>query len=180
MNTWDIAKLLVESCSSPKEVDQVIETLHDPDAVLEVRSLLAVFSTSKTFVLPNAKASTFQRSGSYGSSTRIDRRATRKSGGNSPHRTKDATIRQLESLFRASGMTNHQVEQWITDNFNLRATVGKGSLSRYLTNVLNKANLSLTNRILAAAQRLKDDGATSTSDIKNYWDGLDKHFSPVE
>ena len=178
MNTWNIAKILVESCSSPRDVDQVIATLQDADAVREVRSLLTVFSTGKTFVSSrNTEAHTMQRTGNHDSFTMAGKSAIQKGGGDSPHRAKDATIRQLESLFRMSEMKNKQVEQWITNKFNLRVAVGKGSLRGYLAKVLDNANLNLTNQILSAAQRLKDDRVASPSDIKNYWDGLDRHFS---
>ena len=181
MHTWNIAKLLIESCNSPEDVEEVIVTLQDPDAVQQVCSFLTAFSNNKPSASRRkAKAPTMQGVGNYGSSTKIGKPATGKSGGDFTHSSKDATAAQLESLCRASGMTNKQVEQWFTDNFNVRVPIGKDSLRKYLAKVLNSADLGLTNRILAAAQRLVSDQATSTSDIKNYWDGLDKHFSVVE
>ena len=91
------------------------------------------------------------------------------------------TAKRLEVLFRNKGMTNQQVELWVNDNFSVaQANLGKGSLRKYLVRVLNNADLGANNRLLAAAQRLVNEDSNETSDIKHYWDELDKHFFVTE
>ncbi len=181
MHTWDIAKLFIESCSSPEDVDWVIVTLQDPDAVQQVCSLLIAFSSNKPSASRRkAEAPTIQGVGSYRSSTKIDTLATGKGEADFTRSSKDAIASQLESLFRSSGMTNRQVEQWVTGNFAIRVAIGKGSLHEYLAKVLKNADLGLTNRILSAVHRLVREEGASTSDIQNYWDGFDKRFSVTE
>ena len=77
-------------------------------------------------------------------------------------------------------MTNRQVEQWINSKFDVNVVMGKGSLRQYLTKVLNKADLGMSNRMLSAAQRLVMDGSSGDSDIRNYWDELDKRHTFAE
>ena len=77
-------------------------------------------------------------------------------------------------------MTNKQVEEWITENFSVGSTVGKGSLRKYLVRVLDDADLGLKNRIIAATQQLANDQDTKNSDLVEYWDGFDKHFGTSE
>ena len=294
MRTWNIARVLVESCSSPEEVDQVIGTLQNRDAILHVCTILGAFSsakpesmsrTSKSCTAPSTDgndllakvekddaaqnggsgtlisketivselASLFRSrgmtnrqvaqwttdnfgvqinigkdslpkyltrvlkdvdthltnrivlaakqivtvdkspapyrnagtpktsvTGSYGSSTQIGMPVSGRRKRGDTLSFKEASASQLGSLFRTSGMANKQVEEWITDNFNVHATVGKSSLHKYLSKVLNDADLGLTNRILAAAQRLANGESIPASEIRKYWDEQDKHFSAVE
>ena len=77
-------------------------------------------------------------------------------------------------------MTNQQVEQWINHNFEVGVNLGRDSLHKYLTKVLNRADLGLSNRLLAAAQRLVSENSKATSEIRDYWDGLDKRFPVSE
>ena len=283
MRTWEIAKLFVESCTSPEEVDQLIGTLQDRDAMLDICTKLAAFSSDKRESTPQS-SKTALTSGSpshilssgakeaivrrneekliafsdqtiadelkalfrgrgmtntqveqwarenFGvkinvskdslhkyitrilkisdsqlvnrmvvAARKMDRKdnsslGTRKAGlpiqtkkKESDKRSHRGTVSfggvsasQLETLFRTMGMTNKQVEEWITNNFTVSTLAGKDSLRKYLTKVLNDSGLGLTNRILAAAQRLVDGETSSSSDIRKYWDEQDRHFSAVQ
>ena len=44
MKTWNIAKILIQSCSSPEEVSGILATLRDPKEVESVCVLLSSFS----------------------------------------------------------------------------------------------------------------------------------------
>ena len=44
MKTWNIAKILIQSCSSPEEVSRILATLRDPKEVESVCELLSSFS----------------------------------------------------------------------------------------------------------------------------------------
>ena len=295
MRTWDIAKILIESCNSPEDVEAVINTLCDYDAAQHVCAFMSVFASyeaSISYSRPETSAvqeverrgslreinrvveakgresvtalskegsvdqlqSLFRANGmtniqveqwfahnfgvqeivgkdalrkyltkvltgvdssltdriiasakrlgnndnSHSGNHKSDKSSTQKTVGYNPppmaidredaegsgRTTKfssiEARVTQLEAIFRTIGMTNEQVEQWITDNFGLQELVGKHSLRRYLTRVLNGADLGLTNRLLAGAQRLAIDTGSPVSDIKEYWDQLDKHFAVVE
>lgn len=181
MRTWDIAKLLIEGCSSPQEVAQVIRTLQDAGAMQQVCSLLAAFSSDTTSsVERGTEICSREGIGSYGMSTEVNEPAARKARNDRAHSSKAATAPQLESLFRISKLTNKQVEWWLDHHFGVQVTVGKSSLRKYLNKVLEDIDLGLTNRILAAAQRLANDQAISTSEVRNYWDRFDKHFATAE
>ena len=283
MRTWEIAKLFVESCTSPEEVDQLIGTIQDRDAMAHVCEMLSAFSTkmpesshelSKTRIDSNTESynlslegkrasltangekgetsakdttavkleSLFRSSGmtnrkveqwsrdNFGIQIGIGKDSLRKyltrvlknsdkqlksrivaaaeklpvnrespgsylqsdlptrakrtgSDGNGPkgiQSIRDTSASQLVTIFRGQGMTNKEVEEWIISNFGVRILVSKKSLQKYLAKVLNEAGLGLTNRILAAAQRLDAGDTTEPSDIRTYWDEQDRHFSAVE
>ena len=164
MRTWDIAKQLIESCGSPEDVDQVIVILQDLDAVQHICAFLTAFSTDKRVASTRkAEPAVVQRVDAHASSTKVDETGTVKRGRETTLISKDASVGQLESLFRASGMTNKQVELWITDNFDIRVNVGKHSLRKYLGRVLNNASLRLINSIMVAARRLPNNDKVSTS-----------------
>ncbi len=181
MRTWDVAKRLIEHCESPEDVSQIIAILRDPAAIQEVGSLIAGFSNDKHSSFNSAlTGATNQGVGSSSSYSETDKSPLRRARKSSTDISKLATASQLVTLFRTKGMTNRQVEQWINDNFNVRANLGKDSLHKYLTKVLNQADLGLSNRLLAAAQRLVSEKSQATSEIRDYWDGLDKRFSASE
>ena len=75
-------------------------------------------------------------------------------GGGGTLISKETTVSELASLFRSSGMTNRQVEQWTTDNFGVQINIGKDSLHKYLTRVLKNVDTHLTNRIVVAAKQI--------------------------
>ncbi len=178
MRTWDVAKRLIEHCESPEDVSQIIGILRDPMAIQEVCSLISGFSDNKRSSLNSATtAAPTQGVRSSSSSPETDKSPSSRVRKSSTDSSKLATVSQLVTLFRTKGMTNQQVEQWINNNFNVRANLGKDSLHKYLTKVLNPADLGLSNRLLAAAQRLVSEKSQATSEIRDYWDGLDKRFS---
>ena len=180
MRTWDIAKLLMERCNSPEDVERVIVSLKDPAAMQEVCSMLAAFSNNKSAVSHADFNVSMMGKGRSAPSFKVGQSSIGKDTGVLLDTSKISTIDQLESLFRSAGMTNKQVEQWVCDNFHASVTVGKGSLRRYLTKLLDNADLGLINRILSAAQRVMRDGSSATSDIKSYWDEFDKRYTFVE
>ena len=181
MRTWDVAKQLIECCDSPEDVGEVITILRDPAAIKEVCSLIVGFSDKKhSGFNSELSAPTVQVDSGYSSYARGDKLPSSNTRKRSDDNSKLATARQLEALFRSKGMTNQQVEQWINNNFTVRANLGKDSLIKYLTKVLNQADLGLSNRLLAAAQRLVSEKSQANSEIKNYWDELDKRFSVSE
>ena len=181
VRTWEIAKLLLQSCHSKNDVVEVVATLRNPQAIEEVCSLLAGFSDSPNPVdgyqvnVPSVSV--------IKSNTPISKIA-RLAGGNdefgSTTDSVSATAEQLEATFRSARMTNKQVEQWVADHFDVTAVLGKRSLRDYLRKVLIDADLSLRNRILAWAQQLVSDGTQPSSDLKKYWDELDKRFQAAE
>ena len=178
MRTWDIAKILIERCRSPEDVDQAIMVLRNPETAREVCTFLTSFSNKEKFI---SQDRTETATSQYKSNVDPSPSAAKTNAGTkrSTHlvtSSRRAIAIHLETLFRASGMTNRQVEQWVTTNFPISITVNKSSLLDYLIRVLNRSDLGMTNRIFAAAQRLANDKSVSTSDISNYWDGLDKHF----
>ncbi len=181
MRTWNIAKLLIEHCDSPEDVDQVIVILRDSSATQQVCSILSAFSNSKlTLSHTDADGSTITRKEWTATVPKV-RKSVKKKGIEGVYDTsKVSTVNELESLFRSAGMTNKQVEQWFANYFSVRVTIGKDSLRKYLTKVLNKADLGLCNRILAAAQRLVNKESAGASEIKTYWDEFDKRYSVVE
>ena len=175
MRSWDMAKLLMECCDSPEDVGQVIATLSNPAVLQEVCSMLAPFSNAK----PEASDPETYVTKKTGDSRRASVHTSTQQGSGKgtkvpPKNSRVAATVQLESLFRSSGMTNKQVERWVDSNFNVDIVVGKGSLHQYLTRVLNRADLGMINRMLSAAQRLLKDEPSGASDIRNYWDELEK------
>ena len=181
MKSWDIAKLLIQSCSSPEEVGEIIAALQEPKEVERVCSLLGSFAPVGPSTPPPQVGN---RGGNVvakneASSKRV-KDATKNISPSTANTSEEAIADRLEPLFRKSGMTNKQVERWITGNFAVAATVGKRSLREYLVKVLDRADLGLKNRIIAAAQQLASDQDDQDSDLVKYWDGFDKHFGASE
>ena len=177
MRTWEIAKALVGNCTSPEDVDQVIRLLNDSVAIQDVCSILSSFTKSQALTSPQKLGNTKGRqTSSY--APRLESRSTirREPTKGLDDSSEVAQAYQLEALFRASGKTNRGIEQWMSENFNVKAVIGKGSLHQYLTRVLRKADLGLRNRILSAAQNLAGKDTPGTSDIKDYWDELEKRY----
>ena len=169
MYTWDIAKLLIESCSSPEEVEQVIGTLNDREAVEQVCAFMAPFASyepSISYHIAIAEPPVVQESDGHGSSSEVDKTVTGKSGDSAAGLSREMSVDQLQTLFRTNGMTNKQVEQWMGDNFGVEVIVGKDALWKYLTKVLAAADSDLTDRIMIAAERLMDDDNPSSGDRK--------------
>ena len=177
MKTWDIAKLLVQSSTSPDDVGQTLATLRDPKEVDRICELLTAF----TAVVPatqthesgktNDEALTVNGSAANRAKGTVKKRQLEISNS-----SEEAIAIKLEPLFREHGMTNIQVEEWFSTNFSIGKTVGKRSLRKYLIRVLNSADLGKKNRIIAAAQQLGNDPDAEDSDLVKYWDGFDKHF----
>ncbi len=295
MSTWDIAKLLIESCNSPEDVASLIGTLDQPDAAKQISNFMAPFASYDPYTnsqeggqpakresevpstlgeldiateaLSEMGLSTISRDSiaaelhsifrsigmtnmqveqwiqrNFGIELRVSKDALRKylvrvlassdaimvhrisnsarqlqnnvyssTKERQPRRSSqdialgfgpsttvtgqvdssdhlrevkspspETTAAQLEVLFRATGMTNKQVEEWIIDEYGTNKVVGKDSLSKYLNRVLLGASLGQTNRLLSAAQRLAMNIGSTSSDIREYWDQLDKHFAIVE
>lgn len=177
MRTWEIAKILIGSCTSPEDVDEVIQALNNAVAIQDICAMLTSFSNSQSSTSPQEVGIKKGQRGS-GFSSPAESRSTKRWGvgerlGDS---SEVAQAYQLEALLRASGKTNRQIEQWMSENFRVQTVVGKGSLRLYLSRVLRKADLSLRNRMLAAAQNLVGKDISDTSDIRAYWDELEKRY----
>ena len=181
MHTWKIAKILVENCTSPEDVDEVIQLLSNALAIQDICWMLTAFSNSQSLPSsPQARAGKGQQSDSCSSQPKSRNTKGLGAGKGLDDDSEVAQAFQLETLLKASGKTNRQIEQWMSENFNVRAVVGKGSLRLYLARVLRKADLSLRNRILGAAQSLVGKDSPGTSDIKDYWDELEKRYIPSD
>ena len=181
MKTWYIAKLLVQSSSSPEDVGEILATLQDPKAVKRVCELLRSFSADGPPVLTGQVGNLDDNAvAKSGSSSKRTKEATKKTSASTVSTSEETIADRLEPLFRNNGMTNKQVEEWIAANFAVAATVGKRSLRKYLVKVLDRADLGLKNRIIAAAQKLASDQDDQDSDLVKYWDGFDKHFGTSE
>ena len=181
MRTWDIAKLLVANCNSPEEVRQIITVLNDATAVNELCSMLSPFC-SLPIDDPGAVATASESPRGTGqrapvsSKLPLNNRFHRELAAN----YHAAAATELVSLFRLHGMSNKEVEKWITQNFNIDATVGKGSLQKYLTKILTNSDLGVTNRILGATRKLFEADMKATSDIQEIWEALDRQFGGAE
>ena len=144
MKTWDIAKFLIQSCSSPEDVGQILATLQDPKEVGRVCELLSSFSAvgppAQTRQVGNLSGNVVAKNGSPSKRAKA---ATKKASVTKASSSEEAIADRLEPLYRNNGMTNKQVEEWIADNFNVGATVGKRSLREYLVRVLDGADLGL-------------------------------------
>ena len=175
MHTWDIAKLLLEHCDSRQDVDRVLLILNDTSALRELCVLLSEFATR-----PDPHESSTIEADRLMEVPETQQRPKGDGLKPLPDASKATMSEQLESLFRSYGMTNNQVEQWFSSNFEINVPIGKGSLKQYLLKVLKEVNLGLGNRILATAQSHPRGDLSKTSDIKEYWDQLDKQFSGVE
>ena len=177
MRTWEIAKVLVGNCTSPEDVDQVIRLLNDTVAIQDICSMLSSFSETQSLTSPQKVGATKRRqTSSYASQPASPSTSRRGSSKGLDDSSEVAQAYQLETLLRASGKTNREIEQWMSENFNVNAVVGRGSLRLYLSRVLRKADLGLRNRILSAAQNLAGKDIPGTSDIKDYWDELEKRY----
>ena len=177
MRTWEIAKALVGNCTSPEDVDQVIQILNNAVAIQDVCSILASFSNSPSSTSPQQVGTKKEReSNSFSSRAEPRSMGQRGAGKGVDGSFEVAQAYQLEALLRASGKTNKQIEEWMSENFNVQAVVGKGSLRLYLSRVLRKADLSLRNRMLASAQNLVRKDISGTADIRAYWDELEKRY----
>ncbi len=181
MNTWDIAKLLIQGCNSPDDIGRTLSTLRNPKDVERVCELLTAFSG----VMP---ATQIHQSGKTnddappvnGSPANRAKGTVKKRRPETANSSEEAIAIKLEPLFREQGMTNIQVEEWFSTNFRIGRTIGKRSLRKYLIRVLDSADLGLKNRIIAAAQQLGNDPDAEDSDLVKYWDGFDKHFGASE
>ena len=177
MRTWEIAKILVGNCTSPEDVDQAIQLLNNPVAIQDICSMLSSFSKTQSLTSPQRVGATKgSQTSSYASQPESRNTSGRGATKGLDDSSEVAQAYQLEALLRASGKTNRQIEQWMSENFNVKAVVGKGSLRLYLARVLRKADLGLRNRILSAAQNLAGKDISGTSDIKDYWDELEKRY----
>ena len=175
MQTWDLAKLLLGNCSSTEDVDQILLVLNNAGSIRDICSKLEGFSSLEFPVL--SEVSDHEHEFSY------PLESSKESSSNLKEILKTvgspsgiAQAYQLEALLRASGKTNKQIEQWVTENFEIRRNVGKGSLRLYLARVLNIADLKSRNRILAAAYELVSKDIDTNADIVDFWDELDKRF----
>ena len=171
----------MENCSSPEDVGQVIEILRDPVAIEELCSLIAAFSNYEhSGYSSGMTAPTVQSVDTHSSYAETRKTPSSTSRKRATDNSKSDTAIQLETIFRTKGMTNQQVEQWINGKFEVRVILGKDSLRKYLTKVLNQADLGLSNRLIAAAQQLAKENSKTTSEIRDYWDELDKRFPVSE
>lgn len=180
MRTWDIGKLLLERCSSPEDVGQVIKLLKEPAAIQNICAMLTAFSDAKLALENHEHTPATRGTDKIISPSKATKAKIERIRGYLSDSSTEGVTEQLQLLFRTNHMTNKEVEQWITDNFNISTSVSKDSLRKYLGRVLKNADLGLSNRILSAAQRLVSEEATATSDIKDFWDAYDKHFSAHE
>ena len=178
MRKWDIAKLLIEGCNSPEEANETAGVLRDRGSMAQIISILEGFSDLRVAsVASETTVKNAQRDLSPTPSKReekLTKSQADSSGEFSGPNSQMTLIEQLELIFRSKGMTNKEIEEWIRLNFNITFVVGKESLRIYLTKVLNRASLGQRNRILAAAQRLIKKGSKVNSEIREYWDELDK------
>ena len=177
MHTWEIAKILVGNCTSPEDVDQVIQLLNSTVAIQDICSMLSSFSETQSLNSPNKVGATKGRQASSHASQPESQSISRHRAAKELDDSSEvAQAYQIEVLLRASGKTNREIERWMSESFNVKAVVGKGSLRLYLARVLRKADLGLRNRILSAAQNLSGKAILGTSDIKDYWDELEKRY----
>lgn len=181
MRTWEIAKILVENCASPEDVDQVIQLLNSAVEVQGICSMLTSFSSDRPLSPARIVGAKRNRQASSHSSQPESWKASELAGGQRVNEYSDiAQAFQLETLLRGSGKTNKQIEQWMRESFDVNAVVGKGSLRLYLARVLRKADPGLRNQMMAAAQRMAGNDMSGTSDIKDYWDELEKRYIPSD
>ena len=175
MGAWEIAKLLLEHCESEVDVERLLLTLDDPSELRELRTMLSAFATYMEVETSSAIAPA--------APVVVPEAQQRPKAGRVrvlPDASRATMSDQLESLFRSYGLTNSQVERWFSTNFEINVPIKKGSLQQYLMKVLKDVDLALGNRILAAAQAQMMRDSSQTSEIKDYWDELDKRFSKVE
>ena len=166
MRTWDIAKLLIESCNSPEDVEEAIEILSAPEAARRVCDFMAVFASYEPTVshvrvdLPLGREG--REEGKHVLTGGDNKTALEEDGESTTVWSSEASVDQLRSLFRTCGMTNKQVEEWMTDKFGVQFMVGKGALREYLARVLASVDSALANRVMTAAQSLENNNSPST------------------
>lgn len=181
MNTWDIAKQLIQSCNSPDDVRKTLSTLRNPKEVERVCELLTAFSVEVPATQTHQSGkSNGNALANNGVSPKKTKGSAKKTGLATTTSTEETIAVKLEPLFRDRGMTNIQVEEWFATNFSVATTVGKSSLRKFLIRVLDSADLGTKNRIMAAAHQLGSDTKNEDSDLVKYWDGFDKHFGVSE
>ena len=183
MHTWKMAKVLIDSCSTPTDVDQVLAVLKNPVAIEELRSMLLPLSGQSTtsLVVDTGPLSSGQDSANPTAS--VEKPLASQASAQPqeipiveplPESTRLAAVDQLESIFRSTGMTNRQAEQWMNNNFHVGLNTRKQSFHYHLTRILTAAGLSMTNRMLAAAKRELKNESMGNPDIEKYWDHLEK------
>ena len=175
MQTWDIAKLLLANCHSAEDVDQVLQLLNNANSTRDICSRLQRFSSHQLPVFSESSNEENEPSDLLPPLRTFDLGLK----GMSTTTGTPSEITQayrFEALLRASGRTNKQIEQWITENFHIKRNVGKGSLRLYLARVLSAADLNSRNRMLAGAYDLISKDIDANSDILDFWDELDKRF----
>ena len=169
MRAWDIAKLLLENCDSPREVDELITALENPNMVRDLRLKL----------LPWSETSSSESSADIDDAS-VPPTHVISSGAETPANTfespdsqdfafqstgmRTTSPEELETILRSVGMTNKQSEQWILANFEVDIPIGKGSLRGYLARLIGDASPELTARILATARQLASDYSSRGSE----------------
>ena len=177
MRTWDVAKVLMQSCKSPEEVAEVITILKDPMSIDEVCSRLRPFSDlTSDVMIAGSNATANKKLPGNGDALNMPT-ATTKPGSRHLDPALSAAVGQLEVVFRAKGMTNNDVERWVTTHFDVRGVLGKDSLRKYLYKILKNSDLSFQNRLLASAQQLVTGDKKGVSDLEQYWEKLDNRNS---
>lgn len=171
MSAWKIAKLILDNCNSPQDVDEMLLTLDSFAEMQELRGMIASFSTTARNEPPVATNGGPSSRKYEPQTSSPEQKPTILTGVSS-----GTTVKQMEILFRECGMTNKQVEQWFSAKFKIAKPIGKGSLRNYLAMILSEIDLGLTNRILSTIQRESLPGSSIKSDIEDYWDKLDAHF----
>ena len=171
MHTWELAKLLLEGCDSPEEVNEVLNALNDASALRELCTMLSSFASYSPSERPSPASANGPTAEPDLMVEALDEDIDRL-----PDVSRTTMAEQLEHLFRSSGMTNGQVQQWFKTNLHIDLSLNNRSLRHYLMRVLKKVDLEAGNRILAAAQGLGRDYSTG-SEISDYWDHLDRQFS---
>ena len=174
MRAWELAKLLLDRCNSPQDVDSTLATLNDPIELQKACSLLFAFSKGELDNSPNTYPG-------HSSKTSTSRQKAGTKGQKELKATSGVEIvHDLEYLFRSRGMTNKQVEQWVNSNFNMRTTIGKGSLRKYLTKLLNVENSEFGSQLLSDVLTQFKENPEEISDIKDYWDLLSQRSIKVK
>lgn len=181
MQPWDLAKLLLNHCSAPTDVDDIVKVLSDKTQLGSVLGMLEHFrlssSAQSTFRVQRdpTKTDRAQSSTSSGSQSNGLRKEPTPSKIDSPSDlTTDDILQDLEALFRSEAMTNIQIEQWVKANFSSRYSVGKGSLRNYLHRLVTQDDAIPGNVLLSTARLdLKSDPKVG-EDIRFYWDQVNK------
>ena len=175
MRTWDVARLLLTGCESPKDVEQVVAILRDPSHSRDICAMLSSFTIESEDV---------NTQGALPPTSERDAYVRQLSGGKGPKPPLEGPAfdiaSQLESIFRSHGMTNYQVEQWVGDKFGVDAIIGKMSLRAYLGKLVNHEGLVFGNYLLSRARLDMGGDTRKNSDLADYWDQLNKRSSPAQ